>query len=103
MADELSRALQEITGLLRQRIAQSAEASERAQERLARFPIPPAFTPPDFTAMEAKHDADAKVRREEAARQRAEDLAFRERLLEALALHNQLLARLVDQRRPDAG
>ena len=57
---------------------------------------------PDLAALEAKHEAEAATRRDEAMQRRAEDVAFRERLLGAIEDQNTLIRALLDHvtRRP---
>jgi hypothetical protein len=100
MADDIVAGLREIAALLQARIDQTADAAKQAEARMARFELPKPPVP-DFAAAEAKHDAEARERRELAARHRDEDLAFRERLLGALDRQNTLLARLVDRLAPE--
>jgi hypothetical protein len=97
MTDDVTAALHEIAQLLRERVEQTADMAKRAEERLARMPDPRGFAPRDFSALEAKHEADATLRREEAAQRRGEDVAFRERLLGAIEDQNSLIRALLDR------
>ena len=99
MSDDIAGGLQQIAGLLQARIDQTAAMAKRAEERMAGFELPKPDLP-DFTRMEATHAAEARERRELAAAQRTEDLAFRERLLAALERQNDLLARVADRLAP---
>ena len=97
--DNVDAVLKEIAHLLRQRVEQSADMAKRAEERLAHMPVPrPAM--PDFAALTAKHEAEAAARREELGQHRAEDLAFRERLLKAIEDQNALLRMLLERVSP---
>jgi hypothetical protein len=97
MTDDVSAALHEIAQLLRQRVEQNADAAKRADERLAHIRPPREFTMPDFAALESKREAAAAAHREETARQRAEDVAFRERFLKTIEDQNALLRALLDR------
>jgi uncharacterized protein (DUF3084 family) len=96
MSEDIAEALHRIAALLQERINQTATMAARAEERMAHLEIPKPQLP-DFAEMEAKHDAEALERRELAATQRAEDLAFRERLLSALERQNVLLSHVVER------
>lgn len=98
MADDINASLSEIAQLLRQRVEQSADMAKRAQERFERIPVVRERAIPDFAAIEAKHEAAATIHREEAAKLRAEDVAFRERLLKAIEDQNELLRDLIARR-----
>jgi len=100
MSDEVVAGLREIAALLQARNEQTAELSRRAEERLARFEMPKTEVP-DFTAMDAKHAAEAQERRELMARQREEDLACPERVLTARVRQNPRLARVADRLVPE--
>lgn len=98
MADEIPGLLREITALLRQYVTLTEEMATRAEKRMAEFPVPRAV--PDFAATEAKYEKQAETRREEEARHRDEDLAFRGKLLAELERHNEYLRRLLDGSTP---
>ncbi len=99
MTDDVVSALNQIAQLLRQRVDQQAEMAKVTEERLARIPdIRPKM--PDFTALTEKHERDAVEHREEAAKRRAEDVEFREKLLAAIERQNQLLGRLIERSTP---
>ena len=97
MPEDLTPPLREIADLLRQRLEQTAALAQRGEERMARIPKPEL---PDFAAV---HAAEANARRaaeERGERRRAEDLAFRDRLLALIEQQNALLARLADRFAP---
>jgi hypothetical protein len=99
MPDEITNALHEIAQLLRQRVEQTADMAKRSEERLAGVRRRE-LTVPDFAAIESKHEAEAAVQREESAQRRAEDVAFRERLVKAIEDQNALLREIVDRVAP---
>ena len=96
MSDDIAAGLREIAELLRQRVEQTAEMSKRTEERMVQIRVPTP-EPPDFAAMEAKHEAADRARQEAAAQRHADEQAFRERLLAVLERQNELLARLVQR------
>ena len=100
MSDDVAGALREIVALLQARNEHTASMAQRAQEHMARFEVQKREMP-DLAAMEAKQAAETRAYREHAARQREEDLAFRERLVSALERQNALLARLADRFAPE--
>jgi hypothetical protein len=99
MPDDVTSALHEIAQMLRQRVEQSADMAKRSEERFAGIRRRE-LTVPDFAAMESRHEAEAAAQREETAQRRAEDLAFRERLLKAIEDQNALFRVLIDRLQP---
>lgn len=96
MPDDVTNALNEIAQLLRQRVEQTADMAKRSEERLAGLRRRER-TVPDFAAIESKHETEAAAQREQSAQRRAEDVAFRERLLKAIEDQNALLRAIVDR------
>ena len=96
MTEDVSTALREIADLLRQRVEQTADMAKRSEERFVGFRTR-RDSMPDFAAIESKHEAMAAAHREEAARERADDIAFRERLLKAIEEQNSLLRGLLER------
>ena len=101
MPDDVTNALHEIAQLLRQRVDQAADMAKRSEERFAGIRRRE-LTVPDFAAIESKHEADAAAQREESTQRRAEDVAFRERLLKAIEDQNTLLRAIIDRVAPPA-
>ena len=99
MPDEVTNALHEIAQLLRQRVEQTADMAKRSEERFAGIRRRE-VTAPDFAAIESKHETEAAAQREESAQRRAEDVAFRERLLKAIEDQNALLRAIIDRVAP---
>ena len=95
MSDDVAAELRSIADLLRQRIEQTAAMARQSEQRMAQFRPPPMPAPMDLAALEARHEAADRARREELAQRHADTQAFRERLLAALERQNELLARLV--------
>ncbi len=96
MPDDVTNALHEIAQLLRQRVEQTAEVTKRSEERFAGIRRRE-LTVPDFAAIESKHETEAAAQREESAQRRAEDVAFRERVLKAIEDQNALLRTIIDR------
>lgn len=96
MPDDVTNALHEIAQLLRQRVEQTADMAKRSEERFAGIRRRE-LTVPDFAAIESEHKTQAAAQREESAQQRAEDVAFRERLLKAIEDQNTLLRAISDR------
>ena len=93
MARETAEILEDIATQLRQYVERTGEMAKRTEERFLTRVAPPMFDiKRDIEETQQKHAAAAE-------KHRAEERAFRERLLSLLERHNEMLARVLESPR----